>query len=251
MENEGRQIAVVAPTAVAEIGNLEVVKVQFKRLQEFIASQMQEGRDYGKIPGCPKFSLWKSGAEKLLNLHGLACRLKSTPETIVDFKAGLFHYCYSAEVFNPRTGAVIAVSEGSCNSKEKKYAVDRNGNPRDPWDQVNVFCKMAQKRAMVGATLMACRASDIFTPDEDEGEEGGAATGAGDAPPAQRQSQQSSGNKISDPQAKRFFAIAKGAGKTEAQIKEYLKEQFDIEHSRDLTQGDLYNTACTWAGNKE
>lgn len=46
-------------------------------------------------------------------------------------------------------------------------------------------------------------------------------------------------------QAKRFFAIAKGGGKSDAEIKEYLKT-LGIERSSEM-RADVYDVACAWA----
>lgn len=210
---------------------IAAVAEQFARLQGFVKSQMKEGVDYGVIPGTKKNSLLKPGAEKLLNLHALACKLEIvTSETMVDWKQPFFNYCYRASVYNPRTGQVLATADGACNSEEKKYrnTYEKGGDPRD---LVNTFMKMAQKRAMVGATLMACRASDIFTTDLEDGEEG-AAGGA-------RIDRNTSADKISEGQGKLVFARLKAGGKTQEALKTYLKANLKIESSADILKKDL------------
>jgi predicted RNA-binding Zn-ribbon protein involved in translation (DUF1610 family) len=64
--------------------------------------------------------------------------------------------------------------KGGCNAKFPKgdptiegQQVGRVPNP-DIADQVNTFQKMAQKRALVGATLLAVNASEFFTQDLDD-----------------------------------------------------------------------------------
>uniref|UniRef100_A0A6M3JB18 Putative DNA recombination protein n=1 Tax=viral metagenome TaxID=1070528 RepID=A0A6M3JB18_9ZZZZ len=52
--------------------------------------------------------------------------------------------------------------------------------------------------------------------------------------------------KITDPQRKRFYAIAKAAGKTDDQIKGYLKIALNIEHTRDIPV-IMYDELCDWA----
>jgi hypothetical protein len=54
---------------------------------------------------------------------------------------------------------------------------------------------------------------------------------------------------ISDPQRKRFYAIAKGAGKSDDQIKAYIKETFGVDRTDKLTRG-VYEAACEWAAKK-
>jgi len=50
---------------------------------------------------------------------------------------------------------------------------------------------------------------------------------------------------ISDPQRKRFWAIAKGAGKSDDEIKAYLKS-LGIEHTKDIPKAK-YDEVCKWA----
>lgn len=52
------------------------------------------------------------------------------------------------------------------------------------------------------------------------------------------------GEIISEPQSKRFYAIAKGTGATDDQIKEWLFREYDIEHSNDIPKS-LYDEICT------
>lgn len=181
---------------------LEVARNYQKQLNAFIASQMREGVDYGVIPGTKKKSLWKPGSEKLLYYNGLCGRLEPAPGTVVDWKAGFFNYEYKATVYSKKTGKVFAEYYGSCNSKEDKYAYNwvyetripkglkkedletkkmksKEGGTyllyrienNDPYSLVNTFQKMAQKRALISATVLACRASENFTTDLEEGEE--------------------------------------------------------------------------------
>lgn len=199
--------------AVMEVQSLERAQETFKKLQAFIKAQMVKDRDFGTIPGCKKPSLYKPGAEKLLNFHGLACRLlpgEGTMASREDIKGGFVQYVYKAEIYNPRTGLVLAVSEGSCNNGESKYKT------QDLKSILNTLMKMAQKRAMIGATLMACRASDSFT----DAEEPQDATATGE----NRQKSATSGlKKISDGQRKLVYARFKGANIDETKFKEYLK----------------------------
>ena len=54
------------------------------------------------------------------------------------------------------------------------------------------------------------------------------------------------GRKITVPQAKRFFAIAKSAGKSDGEIKAYLQDTLGIERSADMNLSD-YEKAVEWA----
>lgn len=54
------------------------------------------------------------------------------------------------------------------------------------------------------------------------------------------------GEVISEAQAKRFYAIYKGAGISDDQAKEYLAAEYGIEHSRDILKRD-YDKIVAWA----
>lgn len=171
-------------------------------MKEFRRHVLVPGVDYGEIPGVQKPSLLKPGAEKLLNIFGLGVRHVPLQQ-IEDWDKGFFSYNYRAEVYVLRTGTVIADCEGSCNSKEDKYryrvlmgwdATDdekraavktkerRYKNKKgtykvyyvansEPYSLVNTLKKMAQKRAMIGAVLIATRASEEYTQDVEDQEQ--------------------------------------------------------------------------------
>lgn len=90
-----------------------------KILIEFIQSEMKEGVDFGRIPGCgDKPTLYQPGADKLATLFGLSVNLICT-RYVEDFEKGIFHYVYRCEI--TKDGAFVAAAEGSCNSREDKY----------------------------------------------------------------------------------------------------------------------------------
>lgn len=162
-------------------------------LVEFVQKVMKRDHDFGIIPGTDKPTLLKPGAEKLCTLFGLRTEFVSV-ETTADWDKGFFYFHYRCNL--TRNGEVVASGEGSCNSREKKYrwryvpdfkATDeekaravrretktsKNGKPytmlvlenAEPYDLVNTIQKMAQKRAMIAATLIGVNASEFFTQD--------------------------------------------------------------------------------------
>jgi hypothetical protein len=74
---------------------------------------------------------------------------------------------------------VIAECEASCNSQEKKYKerfVKKDNGARVKeetpiYDILNTLQKMAQKRAIVGAVILAVGGSDFFTQDIEDPED--------------------------------------------------------------------------------
>lgn len=182
------------PQSFAPVTKQDLSTMQKHRLllKEFIASQMKEANfsdssaenygegDYGKIPGSKKKSLLKPGAEKLLKLFNLGVRVKLV-EKEIDKDANFALFIYNAEVYQLRTNLVLAQCEGSTNSQENKYRERtvwkkrklQNGKEVEEstkeetlvCDIINTLMKMAQKRAIIGATIIATAASDYFTQD--------------------------------------------------------------------------------------
>lgn len=168
----------------------------------FIRGCMIHSVDYGRIPGVDKNVLFKPGAEKLAEIYGLAPTFE-IEKAIEDWEAPLFYYRVRCRIVRKREGMLIAECVGSCNSRETKYAgrwakeaqvpahldiarlkkrefVAKNGADRgqtivqyrvpneEIFDQVNTLIKMAQKRAMVGAVIIATRSGGVFTQDAED-----------------------------------------------------------------------------------
>lgn len=107
------------------VASIAVAKERLDELQEFINEAMVEGVDYGLIPGTAKKSLWKPGAEKLLEIYGYVARpwVVARVEDWVPktFNTPFFHFEVYVEVTSKRTGNAVSFGMGSCNSKEDRY----------------------------------------------------------------------------------------------------------------------------------
>jgi hypothetical protein len=160
--------------------DLSALSDQRLMLLEFVAKQLRKDTDYGVIPGTPKSSLFKPGAEKLARLFGLGVKLNLIDKTI-DQKANFAMFTYKAEIIHLNSGQSIAECEASCNSQEKKYKErttwvwSDKTRKKEPikeatpmYDVMNTLQKMAQKRAYVGGIILAVAASDFFTQDIDD-----------------------------------------------------------------------------------
>jgi hypothetical protein len=137
---------------------------------------MKEGTHFGTIPGTPKPSLWKAGAEVLCMTFRLAPLLESRvtvddPEAEWSYTGtrrdgsivsgtciGYFEIEAACTVQGPG-GDVLSRCSARCNNREAKY------RSLSLFDIRNTIQKMAEKRAFVSAVLMATGASDIFTQD--------------------------------------------------------------------------------------
>ena len=131
---------------------------QFQRL---VRENLQDGKDYGTIPGTYKPTLYKPGAEKILMLMGLQSTYEILDSTR-DFKEGFFQYQVRCTL--KKNEMIITQGLGACNSKEKKYERQSGFNID------NTILKMAKKRSQVDASLTVASLSEIFTQDlEDTG----------------------------------------------------------------------------------
>lgn len=162
-----------------EVATFEELEKRVKQLGEFYKSLMQKGTDYGVIPGTPKPTLLKPGAELLRLWAGLAPRFE-VDNAGTDLIAGVFCYDVKCTLHN-RDGDFVGEGVGNCNSLESRYRYRWIGEGEErhrietenPQDQANTILKMAKKRAFVDAILTVTGASRIFTQDiEDTTDEG-------------------------------------------------------------------------------
>jgi hypothetical protein len=168
--------------------DFDTLSEQRKMLKTFVAKQLTVDVDYGKITGTPKPSLFKPGAEKLNKVFGLGARFTLTDKE-VDRHGNFASYTYKCEIYHLKSGNVVAECEGMCSSQEKKYkeraiykwenrVKTKVGAEATPIADIqNTLMKMAQKRAMVGATILATGASDFFSQDLEDLEENGVSVG--------------------------------------------------------------------------
>lgn len=120
---------VVPPTEIA---------ARIQELQAFVRDYMVKDEDYGTIPGTPKPTLYKPGAEKLCDIYGFQ-RLFQTMNRVEDWEAGLFHYEVRADLLDSKTGLIVAQGLGSANSKEARYR----------WRQAERHCPECGQSAII------------------------------------------------------------------------------------------------------
>lgn len=184
------------PRAIMELPEYHARLVAFRK---FVDTQMVKDVDYGNVPGSDKPSLFQPGAQKLCEMYALA-PIPTLTRTVEQWDVGFFFFEAKVDLVMKSTGVTVASGIGSCNSKEDKYAWRWVGEKQipshldkaelrqkmfenkatgakwskwripneDPFTLVNTFQKMAVKRALVAATLMATRSSGIFTQDVED-----------------------------------------------------------------------------------
>jgi hypothetical protein len=172
----------------------------YNTIVQAVHEVMHEGIDYGVVPGTgQKKTLLKPGAEKLCTLFSLRFdpERSAVVDRVEDWDTGTFYYRVRTVLM--RGGECVAVGEGSANSRETKWryrwtkvakpdeatieAMKANGSGKfrgakgggtewvqrtinpDIADQLNTILKMAKKRSLVDAVLIAANASEFFTQD--------------------------------------------------------------------------------------
>lgn len=163
MTGKDLEVAVPAELAVQSSMTVDQLLEQSQLIQDAMKKAMRKGEHYGVVPGAKKPSLWKAGAEKLCVLFRLGDEYEIAEQYHDDG-----HYTVTAHctLFHIPTGNKVATGIGLCTTREKRYAVRRDGSPNPNLPDVyNTILKMAQKRAKVAAVLNGTAASDVFTQD--------------------------------------------------------------------------------------
>lgn len=160
------------------------IRSQVNLVQEVMKAVMKEGTHYGTIPGTPKPSLWKPGAEVLAATFRIAVSYKIEDLSTAD----VMRYRVVAIGTHQTSGIVMGEGMGECSSGEEKYkwrkaydeefAATAEDKKRikygkytakqirtEPADLANTILKMACKRAQVAMTLNVTAASDCFSQD--------------------------------------------------------------------------------------
>ena len=177
---------------------------QLDLLRSFFAQVMVRGEDYGVIPGTDRPTLFKAGAEKLLEFYAYAGIVQKVE---VDEDRATGYYKVRAFVAITRRddpAIIIAGGVGEANTYEDRYRYrwfseaklpahlrsesakaslhqerrkSKFGDGQfvmyrvendDPWTLHNTILKMARKRALVDGTLAATRSSGLFTQDTED-----------------------------------------------------------------------------------
>ena len=162
------------------------IRAQVNLVQEVMQAVMKKDTHYGTIPGTPKPTLYKAGAEVLAATFRIAVSYDVVDLSTDDY----VRYRVTATGTHQTTGYVMGAGMGECSSGEEKYkwrkaasANEFSATPEDrrrtkfgksydvqqvrtePADLANTILKMACKRAQVAMTLNVIAASDCFTQD--------------------------------------------------------------------------------------
>lgn len=166
------------------------IRERVNLVQSVMQGIMKRDTHYGTIPGTPKPTLYKPGAEVLCVTFRVAQKYKIEDLSTND----VARYRVTCVGQHQTTDIVLGEGVGECSSGEEKYKWRKavcteefdltpetmrrlkfssyQGNVKklpqvrtEPADLANTVLKMACKRAMIAMTLNVTAASDIFTQD--------------------------------------------------------------------------------------
>jgi hypothetical protein len=175
----------------------EAAKALDEQVRLCTKAVLQEGTDYGIIPGTNgEQTLWRPGAQKLLQWFGLSyhCERVEVERDDEGRKHGITYKCTVARRMPDGSLDIKATCEGTADYDESKFyqsaeqvrtrlrelehkwaAKDRRVPNADRWNDAreyradwNALMKRAQKRAIVGAVVDATAAGGIFTDREED-----------------------------------------------------------------------------------
>lgn len=196
-----------------EIQAVAATMAKIAQFQKIIQTQLKQNHDFGVIPGTPKPTLLKPGAEKILMLLGLRSEF-SIIDSLRDFDKGFFQYQVCCSLY--KNNVLITQGLGAANNREAKYT------KTDPYTVDNTILKMAKKRALVDAALLVGSLSDIFTQDLEDLDL------AGQQVSQKQKVYTDQDGTISKAQAKRMFALSGGdANIVKAVLKAHGYERSD------------------------
>lgn len=199
---------------------VEEAKYFDDEMNRFIDTVLVAGIDYGVIPNCKKPTLFKSGAEKILNYLGLIARTEIV-NRVEDYNIGFFSYESKVYLID-YNGVVRAEGVGIANTREGKYAKS-NG-----FSVQNVVLKICKKRSLVDGCLNVGNLSSRFTQDvEDmklEPETEGSKTPSTPKPKKQ----------VSEKQYLYLCDLIKTGGISQEYFQRVLLEQFKVSSWKEL-----------------
>lgn len=169
---------------------MEEIRERRKAVENILKTLMQKDIHYGVIPGTPKPTLYKPGAEMILSTFQLAPEFEVIDRSTTDE----IRYTIKSRVTHYPTGVVMGQGLGECSSSEAKYKW-RKAVSEAEWDATpesrrrlkyeygdkitpqirteiadvaNTILKMAKKRSLTDVTLTVTACSDMFEQDLDE-----------------------------------------------------------------------------------
>lgn len=257
MNEENQQLATIAPQNIEKFGDTYNMLIKFVATKLVQKKNVEEGGDYGIIPGTKKKALFKNGAEKIAFFFSLKPNFETVSQT-EDFDKGFFFYKIKCILIHFPTGKVAGEAMRSCNSREKKYgyvvvsekyateeqkarAISKFQNdkgytmlkitksPDEIAEQANTILAMAQKRALVAAVVHATMATEIFDGSGDSEED--------DMAPEHPVTQEEDPSRVQALRA--LFGAASQRGFESEFIEQQLEKHFHVTETKMLSTNQI------------
>jgi hypothetical protein len=237
------------------------IRQRVNLVQEVMRGIMKLNTHYGTIPGTPKPTLYKPGAEVLCVTFRVAQEYKVEDLSTAD----IARFRVTCIGRHQTTGIVLGEGLGECSSGEEKYKwrgaicteefeltpenmrrlkfAKYNGNVEkkiqvrtEAADLANTILKMACKRAMIAMTLNVTAASDIFTQDIE------------DLPEELREHEGKSGQPVFTELALKWVKAANEAADAEALAAVWKAGVKEINAAKDVAASNAFKAAVTAKG---
>jgi len=136
------------------------------RVKEIILNRLEEGIDYGTVPGIPKAFPWEGAADQLLKLFRWTCQPIKDPT--LHFDGEVLTASVTVGVVD-LAGRLIHSVTRACSTRERRFQNQKSKKWKfdDPRETANECIAMAFKRAKIAATCSASGAKRYFVnPDQ-------------------------------------------------------------------------------------
>jgi hypothetical protein len=111
-------LSLVKPDQLPMELSVQDLLAQVRKIQDLMKVAMHEGEHYGRIPGTTKPTLLKAGAEKL----NLLFRFDPEYDSVEHHDGDHLTVKSKCTLYHIPTGLRVGSGEGSCSTKESKYA---------------------------------------------------------------------------------------------------------------------------------
>jgi len=144
---------------------LKLEKKRQERVKAVILNDLEEGLDYGTVPGVPKPFAWEGSGDKIARRFRWTVRLMSEAQVVAN--ADMVMATVEVGVFDT-AGRTIHTVVRNCSSTEKRFKNKKTGKWKfdDAREVVNECISMAFKRGKVAAVLSAAGAKGYFAAPE-------------------------------------------------------------------------------------
>lgn len=183
--------------------------------------------------------LCASGAEKIARLFGVCWKDVKCEKIFSSDEKGQFYYFEYTAIFTLGNDSITSV--GTCSQKDKFFAVAKGQiKPASEIDETNIR-KAAYSNMIVNGVSRILGIRNLTWEQLQ-----GAGIERDKTAKVQYAKGGNGGGRISEAQAKRFFAICKQAGKSDEEIKKHLQDVYKIDSTKEIKTSD-YDAVCKWA----